>query len=136
MVTVTSVGRLGQVTGIYAKGPPNRNTYDQTPSNYANFNGKLSEDGLKFDTGGWKHEYRIMPDGSMVGRLRFDGPPPFAGSINLERVATGTPLEPSVANPFDGVWDIVRHGTIRRIPLYASIGFTRNDANLFRPTRG
>ena len=72
MVTVTSVGRLGQVTGIYAKGPPNRNTYDQTPSSYANFNGKLSEDGLKFDTGGWKHEYRIMPDGSMVGRLRFD----------------------------------------------------------------
>jgi hypothetical protein len=112
ILIVTSVGRLGQVTGVYAEGPPNRATFNQTPSRYANFNGKLSEDGLKFIawSGAWKYEFKVMPDGSMTGRNQ--GPPPHAGSrIALARVAAGTPLEPSTANPFDGIWDIVRHGT-------------------------
>jgi hypothetical protein len=68
--------------------------------------------GLKFIAwgGAWKYEFKVMPDGSMTGQNQ--GPPPHAGSrIALARVAAGTPLEPSTANPFDGIWDIVRHGT-------------------------
>jgi hypothetical protein len=76
-----------------------------------NFNGELSEDGLKLITwgGAWKYEFKINHDGSMTGRN--EGPPPYAGGrIKLVRVATGTPIEPSKTNPFDGIWDMVRHG--------------------------
>jgi hypothetical protein len=88
LLIVTNVDESRIATGVYAQGPPNSITYNQSPAQFASFRGTISENGLQFVIfKDFKYTFVKTTSDSMTAEIV--GPPNFStwiASATIERV--------------------------------------------------
>lgn len=84
ILLVTNINQQGEAVGFYSFGPPNSGSFNQSPAAYFAFKGVITDLGLQFDVGRWKHTYKIRADGIMMGRIDDSGG--RVSEIAIERI--------------------------------------------------
>jgi class 3 adenylate cyclase len=86
ILVVTSIDISGAAFGVYAEGPPNARTFNQSPAKYVSFQGAITDSGLRFEAfnGSWTYQFKLVSANVLSGRA--DGPNDTHPTIIISRI--------------------------------------------------
>lgn len=87
ILMIEDIDEAGHATGIYAQGPPNAHTANQSPAMYTSFTSPITVEGFAFAWGSAIFTFKRMPGSLMLGHVQFQTEKGKEdGSITLQHI--------------------------------------------------
>jgi hypothetical protein len=87
ILMIEDIDEAGHATGIYAQGPPNAHTANQTPAMYTSFTSPITAEGFGFAWGSATFTFKRVPGSLMLGHVQIHAEKgKDDGSITLQHI--------------------------------------------------